>query len=108
MNGTPLDDRHANVAREARKAGYDPALFGYQPVEKGAIDRVSPHGETHRSEGGFAIVRDADDDLSNQNVSSGRNKHENTAISARHRSAKQTLIDRKNCIRARNQIGEAR
>ena len=29
MNGTPLDDRHANFAREARKAGYDPVLFGY-------------------------------------------------------------------------------
>lgn len=28
-NGTPLDDRHTNVALEARKAGYDPTLFGY-------------------------------------------------------------------------------
>ena len=28
-NGIPLDDRHANLAREARKAGYDPILFGY-------------------------------------------------------------------------------
>ncbi len=28
-NGTPLDDRHANLARELRKAGYDPYLFGY-------------------------------------------------------------------------------
>jgi arylsulfatase A-like enzyme len=28
-NGVPLDDRHANLAREARKAGYDPILFGY-------------------------------------------------------------------------------
>jgi arylsulfatase A-like enzyme len=28
-NGTPLDDRHTNLAREARKAGYDPVLFGY-------------------------------------------------------------------------------
>ncbi len=31
-NGTPLDDRHANIAREARKAGYDPALFGYTDI----------------------------------------------------------------------------
>ena len=31
-NGTPLDDRHANVAREARKAGHDPALFGYTDI----------------------------------------------------------------------------
>ncbi|HIP10538.1 MAG TPA: hypothetical protein EYG65_12510 [Rhodospirillales bacterium] len=28
-NGTPLDDRHTNVALEARKAGYNPLLFGY-------------------------------------------------------------------------------
>jgi arylsulfatase A-like enzyme len=28
-NGTPLDARHTNLALEARKAGYDPALFGY-------------------------------------------------------------------------------
>jgi arylsulfatase A-like enzyme len=28
-NGTPLDDRFTNVAREARKAGFDPTLFGY-------------------------------------------------------------------------------
>ncbi len=29
FNGTPLDDRFDNVARLARRAGYDPALFGY-------------------------------------------------------------------------------
>lgn len=28
-NGTPLDARHTNLALEARKAGYEPALFGY-------------------------------------------------------------------------------
>lgn len=28
-NGTPLARRFTNLAREARKAGYDPALFGY-------------------------------------------------------------------------------
>lgn len=28
-NGTPLDDRHTNIAREARQAGYSPTLFGY-------------------------------------------------------------------------------
>jgi arylsulfatase A-like enzyme len=28
-NGTPLDARHTNLALEARKAGYDPAMFGY-------------------------------------------------------------------------------
>ena len=29
VNGTPLDTRHSNIAREVRKAGYDPTLFGY-------------------------------------------------------------------------------
>jgi len=28
-NGTPLDTRHSNIALEARKAGYDPILFGH-------------------------------------------------------------------------------
>ena len=28
-NGTPLDDRLTNIAREARAVGYDPTLFGY-------------------------------------------------------------------------------
>ena len=30
-NGTPLDARFTNVALEARKCGYEPALFGYVP-----------------------------------------------------------------------------
>ncbi|MGH8976716.1 MAG: sulfatase-like hydrolase/transferase, partial [Acidimicrobiia bacterium] len=29
INGSPLDDRFTNFAREARRAGYEPALFGY-------------------------------------------------------------------------------
>jgi arylsulfatase A-like enzyme len=29
LNGTPLDDRFTNIAREARQLGYDPKLFGY-------------------------------------------------------------------------------
>lgn len=28
-NGTPLDARHTNIALEVRRAGFDPALFGY-------------------------------------------------------------------------------
>jgi arylsulfatase A-like enzyme len=28
-NGTPLDARHTNLAKEARKGGYDPTLYGY-------------------------------------------------------------------------------
>ena len=48
------------------------------------MDRISPHGEAYRGEGGFAIFRDDEDDLSDQDVSSGRNKHEKGAIAARH------------------------
>lgn len=29
LNGTPLDDRFTNIAREARSLGFDPVLFGY-------------------------------------------------------------------------------
>ena len=58
--------------------------LGYQPVEKGVIDRVSRHGEAYRGEGGFAILRDDEDDLNDQDGSSGRNKHEQGANSARH------------------------
>lgn len=32
LNGTPLDASHTNVALEARKAGFKPALFGYTDV----------------------------------------------------------------------------
>ena len=31
-NGTPLDPRFDNVARAARRAGYDPSLFGYTDI----------------------------------------------------------------------------
>ena len=30
--GTPLDRRFTNIALEARKAGYDPVLFGYTDI----------------------------------------------------------------------------
>jgi arylsulfatase A-like enzyme len=29
LNGTPLDDRFTNIAREVRQLGFDPKLFGY-------------------------------------------------------------------------------
>jgi arylsulfatase A-like enzyme len=32
MNGVPLDKRHANIASEVRKAGYDPSLFGHTDI----------------------------------------------------------------------------
>ena len=68
----------------AISAGASEAIDRYQPVEKGVIDRVSPYVETYRGEGGFAILRDDEDDLSDQDGSSGGNKHEQGAISPRH------------------------
>ena len=32
VNGMPVDSCHSNVALEARKAGYDPVLFGYTDI----------------------------------------------------------------------------
>ena len=39
-NGSPLDARFDNVARLARRAGYEPALFGYtdQAIDPRAAD----------------------------------------------------------------------
>ena len=74
-----LDISYETVRRWVLKFGR-----AYQPVEKGVIDRVSRHGEAYRGEGGFAILRDDEDDLNDQDGSSGRNKHEQGANSARH------------------------
>ena len=43
-NGTPLDSRHTNVALEARKAGHEPALFGYTDsgVDPRGLDPSDP------------------------------------------------------------------
>lgn len=38
-NGTPLDARHTNIALEARKAGYEPVLFGYTDTSLDPRDR---------------------------------------------------------------------
>ena len=42
-NGTPLDARHTNVALEARKLGYRPALFGY--TDTSVDPRTVPPGD---------------------------------------------------------------
>jgi arylsulfatase A-like enzyme len=42
-NGTPLDDRFANVAREARALGYDPTLFGYTDTTVDPRTVTDPH-----------------------------------------------------------------
>lgn len=39
-NGSPLDDRFDNLARLARRAGYDPTLFGYTDQ---AVDPTTVH-----------------------------------------------------------------
>lgn len=62
INGTPLDARFTNVALEARRAGYNPALFGY--TDTSLDPRTLPVGDprTMTYEGvlpGFeAIVND--------------------------------------------------
>lgn len=51
INGTPLDARHSNVALEARKVGYRPALLGY--TDSGADPRqFAPGDPALRSFGG--------------------------------------------------------
>lgn len=47
-NGTPLEDRHTNLAREARRAGYRPRLYGYTDTtldpRAHALEDVLRHG----------------------------------------------------------------
>ena len=43
VNGTPLDSRHRNVAREVRKAGYDPTVFGYTDIGADPRDYPADH-----------------------------------------------------------------
>lgn len=42
-NGTPLDDRFDNVARVARRHGYDPTLFGYTDTTVDPRTVTDPH-----------------------------------------------------------------
>ena len=63
LNGTPLDARFTNVALEARRAGYDPVLFGY--TDTSVDPRTVPAGDPRtptlrgRTPGFRAIVNDA-------------------------------------------------
>ena len=43
MNGTPLDARFTNIALEAKRAGYDPVLFGY--TDTSVDPRTVPAGD---------------------------------------------------------------
>jgi arylsulfatase A-like enzyme len=48
-NGAPLDRRHATVASQARRAGYEPLLFGYsdQAVDPEGLDPEDPDLSTY-------------------------------------------------------------
>lgn len=48
-NGAPLDRRHATVASEARRAGYEPLLFGYsdQAADPAGLDVEDPDLSTY-------------------------------------------------------------
>jgi arylsulfatase A-like enzyme len=60
-NGTPLDDRFDNIARAARRAGWNPTLFGYTDV--GIDPRTVERGDPRLSDWedilpGFAVGLD--------------------------------------------------
>lgn len=48
-NGTPLDDRHDTLGRAARRAGYDPVLFGYtdQTIDPREVNAADPRTRTY-------------------------------------------------------------
>src|SRR5579872_7479665 len=48
-NGVPLDDRHTNLARIVRSAGYDPILFGYTDtsIDPRLVTRDDPVLDTY-------------------------------------------------------------
>src|SRR6201999_62674 len=48
-NGTPLDARHTNWAKEVARAGYDPVLFGYTDtsVDPRGVDASDPWLRTY-------------------------------------------------------------
>jgi arylsulfatase A-like enzyme len=50
-NGTPLQRHHTNLALEARKAGYEPLLFGYtdMSVDPAALHPNDPALKTYES-----------------------------------------------------------
>lgn len=64
-NGTPLDDRLDNVARVARRAGYNPTIFGY--ADQGVDPRTARAGDPRLStyQGfppGFEVALDIPDE----------------------------------------------
>ena len=58
-NGTPLADRFDNIAKAARRAGYDPTLFGYTDVSLDPTNRAPDDPDLTTYEGvlpGFKTV----------------------------------------------------
>jgi arylsulfatase A-like enzyme len=51
LNGTPLDARHDNVALVARRAGFEPALFGYTDMSVDARTVAPDDPRLYRYEG---------------------------------------------------------
>ncbi|MBU3700709.1 MAG: phosphonate monoester hydrolase, partial [Acidimicrobiia bacterium] len=49
FNGAPLDDRFDNIARMARRVGYEPALFGYtdQAIDPRTVAPDDPRLSTY-------------------------------------------------------------
>ena len=64
-NGTPLDDRHTNIAREVRRTGVEPVLFGYTDTSADPRGRATDDPALCRYQGvlpGFSIGCDFADD----------------------------------------------
>ncbi len=56
-NGTPLDARHSNWAKEVRKAGYDPVLFGYTDTSQDPREEDPESPWLHTYEGPLPGIR---------------------------------------------------
>lgn len=56
-NGTPLDARHTNWAKEVRKAGYDPVLFGYTDTSQDPREEDPESPWLHTYEGPLPGIR---------------------------------------------------
>lgn len=54
LNGTPLAERHTNIALEVRKLGYDPILFGY--TDTSVDPRNSESGELNLNDSYMGVM----------------------------------------------------
>ncbi len=89
-NGTPLDDRFDNVARAARRAGYDPTLFGYSDTSADPRVRAPADPALTTYEGvlpGFTVRQPLPEDEKPWLSWLGARGHETRAWPAMHRPA---------------------